>query len=169
MGKEARAVLKKPSCPVHSYADDDAPLSKRRAAPSATFGTATSGRGLSPRSLPKTLPAIPPVGREATDFKQPHIFHATFGKSQRGPRPRSGCKVHSYDVGSATTHTFAATFGTASRFGDEPLGGVAAKVRRRSSAGLLTKPLPPPLESHAPEPSPRELLSDALGSGSYCS
>lgn len=90
-------------------------MSHIRAAPSATFGTAPSGRGLTPRTTPRKLPAIPGpplIGREVAEAQLPHSYHATFGTGRTSTEQRPCCDVHSYldhETAQPFKHSFAAT------------------------------------------------------------
>jgi len=113
-----RGNLGRPLCSVHTYAPEtklsqtlELPLKRR--APQAVFGTAPR----SPlRRKDNALPSIPPVSREATDFRQPHSFHATFASAKPLRPPSSRCRVHSYQRGDLRSSGFHATFGSDSRF-----------------------------------------------------
>merc|ERR1719313_2015348 len=89
-------------------------MSKHRVAPSATFGTAASGRGL--RTTPRKLPALPGpalIGREVAEAQLPHSYHATFGTGRTDASLRPACDVHSYLDHTNTLpqkHAFHATF-----------------------------------------------------------
>ena len=82
----SRGELPKTSCKVHSYGASDVYLSNRTTTPSATFGTASAGRGLSPRAaarLSRLDKGTPLVGMEAHATQQRNAFHATFGRAPR--------------------------------------------------------------------------------------
>jgi len=120
-----RGVLEPTNCAVHSYGGTDRQLSQRPAAPSATFGTASVGRGLTPRGTPKKLPSLPTgntplIGRKEALANLPHTFSATFGTASRSTRPASGARrPHAYadcKGGQPRSHTYQATFGNEKRF-----------------------------------------------------
>jgi len=120
-----RGVLAPANCAVHSYGGTDRQLSQRPAAPAATFGTASAGRGLTPRGTPNKLPSLPAgstplIGREEALANLPHTFSATFGTASRSTRPASGARrPHAYadsKGGQPRSHTYQATFGNEKRF-----------------------------------------------------
>jgi len=125
-----RTLPERTICPVHSYGAADNSLSQRRAAPSATFGTAPSGRGLTPRDTPRKLPSLgegtPFVGPEAADVNKRRGYHATFGSSKVDAPKQEACEVHAYASSNqpAEKHIFHATIGSAPR-SSRPSSGAA--------------------------------------------
>lgn len=130
-----RGELPSSLCQVHAYGASDASLSKTRASPSATFGTAPTGRGSSSRATNRMLPALegpPLIGTEAYIAQQPHTFHSTFGRAPRLPEPRAEAAApHAYlshDNSQPFRHSYSATFGTSLPRTSLP----ATSARRRS-------------------------------------